>query len=278
MSIDTGDARGLDTAGAAGDPLAPRVADFYAAFAAGDAAAAAAAFAVDGLYAFPSNPDDETDPRALGEGDGLAAAIAADPTFGAPHRIRVAAHEGGECLLEGWVLGAGGEPSHSFVAACRLDEAGAIRRCITFRCAPTEDAAGTDIEDPGVDAAEQIGRYFHELELGDMEAAMQCFTEDCLYAHPPYGKGLPRVEFRGHAELKAGLDHRGTQPKRHFVPVSIQRGPHLLFEGHVWVDGTEDGRTESFMSSASLAPDGRVRRYLAYVCEPMVAPPVTGRA
>jgi hypothetical protein len=271
MSTDTSSAAGLDTAGAAGDPPAPRVADFYAAFAAGDADAAVAAFAADGLYAFPSNPDEETDPRRVGEREGLRPAIAADPTFGAPHRIRVAAHEGDECLLEGWVLGADGEPVHSYVAACQLDDEGKLRRCITFRCAPTEDAAGTDIADPGVDAAEQIGKYFHELEAGNMEQAVQYFTDDCLYAHPPYGKGLPRVEFRGHEELMAGFQHRGTQPKRHFVPVSIQRGPHLLFEGHVWVDGTEDGRTESFISSASLAPDGRVRRYLAYVCEPMVA-------
>jgi ketosteroid isomerase-like protein len=263
--------KGLDTAGAAGDPLAPRVAEFYAAFAAGDADAAAAAFAPDGLYAFPSNPDEETDPRTVGEGDALAATIASDPTFGAGHRIRVAAHEDGECLLEGWVLGADGEPTHSYVAACQLAEDGAIRRCITFRCAPTEDAAGTDIPDPGVDAAGQIAKYFHELEAGNMAEAVQYFTEDCLYGHPPYGKGQPRVEFRGHEELKAGFDHRGTQPKRHFVPVSIQRGPFLLFEGHVWVDGTEDGRTESFISSATLAPTGQVRRYLAYVCEPMVA-------
>jgi hypothetical protein len=96
---DTTRTTGLDTAGAAGDPLASRVADFYAAFAAGDADGAAAAFAVDGLYAFPSEPDEETDPRTVGEGEGLAAAIAADPTFGFPHRIRVAAHEDGECLL-----------------------------------------------------------------------------------------------------------------------------------------------------------------------------------
>jgi ketosteroid isomerase-like protein len=268
---DTSSTDSLDTASAAGDPLAPRVADFYGAFAAGDADAAVAAFAADGLYAFPSNPDEETDPRAVGEGDGLGAAIAADPTFGAPHRIRVAVHEGGECLLEGWVLDDDGAPTHSYVAACQLADDGAIRRCITFRCEPTEDAAGTDIEDPGVDAAEQIGRYFHELEAGNMAEAVQYFTEDCLYGHPPYGKGLPRVEFRGHEELKAGFDQRGTQPKRHFVPVSIQRGPFLLFEGHVWVDGTEDGRTESFISSATLAPSGQVRRYLAYVCEPMVA-------
>jgi len=237
---DMTDAKGLDTAGAAGDALAPRVADFYAAFAAGDADAAAAAFAADGIYAFPSNPDEEADPRMVGEGEALGAVLATDPTFGAPHRIRVAAHEDGECLLEGWVLDA-------------------------------EDSLGTDLADPGVDAAEQIGKYFHELEAGHMDAAVEYFTDDCLYGHPPYAKGSPRVEFRGRKELKAGFDHRGTQPKRHFVPASIQRGAFLLFEGHVWVDGVEDGRTESFMSSATLAPDGRIHRYLAYVCEPMTA-------
>jgi len=257
---------------AAGDVLAECARAFFAAFAAGDAAAAAATFAADGLYASPSNPADETSPRRLGRGPELAPALEADPTFGSPHRLRLCCAEDGDCLVEGTVLGAGGEPSHSFVASIQLDGAGRICRYLTFRCAPTEDAAGTAMENlSGADAQAQIAAYFEELESGNFPAAMNYFTDDCLYSHPPYSHGSPRVEFRGHEQLLAGFEKRGDQPKQHFVPVSIQRGPHLMIEGHVWLDGsTPDGGTESFISSATLAPDGRVRRYLAFVCEPMV--------
>ncbi|MFN8217835.1 MAG: nuclear transport factor 2 family protein [Solirubrobacterales bacterium] len=256
---------------AAGDPLPPAVAALYAALAAGDPDAAARCFAADGLYAFPSNPDEETDPRRVGEGATLREAIAADPACGLPHALRVCAHEGPDCLLEGTVLDAGGAAAQSFAASFQLAADGRLRRALAFRCAATEDAVGVDVElPPGIDAMERIGAYLHELEVGNMGAAVAYFTEDCLYAHPPYGKGLPRVEYRGHAQLKAGFERRGTLPKKHFAPAAIQRGSHLLIEGHVWVDGGPEGRTESFMSSASLAADGRVARYLSFVCEPMV--------
>lgn len=257
---------------AAGDPLPEAAAGFLAAFAAGDAEAAAARFAASGVYAFPSDAADETSPRRLGQGEGLAAVLAADPTCGAPHRLRLCCAEGGDCLLEGYVFDAGGAPAHSFAASLQLDAEGRIARYLTFRCPPTEDAVGTAMENPsGADAQAQLGVYFERLEGGDFDAAKAYFSDDCLYSHPPYSHGSPRVEFRGHAELLAGFERRGKQPKQHFVPVAIQRGPHLMVEGYVWLDGsTPDGGTESFISSATLDPDGRVRRYLAYVCEPMV--------
>jgi hypothetical protein len=266
------EARVADLVPAAGDRLPEAAAAFLAAFAAGDVEAAATAFAADGVYAFPSDLADETAPRRLGSGAGLAEALAADLTCGSPHRLRLCCHEGADCLLEGYVLGPDGEPVHSFVAGLQLDGAGLIARYLTFRCAPTEDAAGTAMENPsGADAQAQLGAYFGKLEAGDFDAAKAYFTDDCLYSHPPYSHGSPRVEFRGHEELLAGFERRGKQPKQHFVPVAIQRGPHLMVEGYVWLDGsTPDGGTESFISSATLAPDGRVRRYLAYVCEPMV--------
>jgi len=257
---------------AAGDPLPAGAAAFLAAFAAGDAETAVAAFAAEGLYAFPGDAGDETAARRLGSGAELAATFAADPTCGAPHRLRLCCHEGADCLLEGYVLGADEEPLQSFVASLQLDRDGRIVRYLTFRCAATEDAAGTSTKNPsGADAQAQLAAYFRELEAGNFEAAKGYFSDDCLYSHPPYSHGSPRVEFRGHDQLLAGFERRGKQPKQHFVPVAIQRGPHLMVEGYVWLDGaTPDGGTESFISTATLAPDGRVRRYLAYVCEPMV--------
>ena len=265
-------AAATDLVPAAGDPIPTSAAGFLAAFAAGDVEAAASYFGPSGLYAFPSDAGDETSPRRLGEGGELPAVLAADPTCGAPHRLRLCCAEGGDCLLEGYVLDAGGGAIHSFVASLQLEAEGRIARYLTFRCAATEDAAGTTMENPsGADAQAQLGAYFQELESGDFDAAKSYFSDDCLYSHPPYTHGSPRVEFRGHAELLAGFERRGKQPKQHFVPVAIQRGPHLMVEGYVWLDGsTPDGGTESFISSATLDADGRVRRYLAYVCEPMV--------
>jgi ketosteroid isomerase-like protein len=256
---------------AAGDPLPRVLATFYASFAAGDSDGAASCFTADGIYAFPSNPEEETDPRRVGEGATLAETIAADPAFGHMHTIRVCATGERDCLVEGMVLDAAGEPEHSFAASIQLATDGRLRRCIVFRCAPTEDATDLGVElAPGIEPLERIGAYFHELEVGNMDAALTYFTEDCLYAHPPYAKASPRVEYRGHEQLKSGFERRGTLPKRHFSPVVIQTGAHLLIEGHVWVDGHPEGRTESFMSSATLTADGRVHRYLAFVCEPMV--------
>lgn len=260
---------GEPPAPAAGDPLPAAIGGLYAALAAADLEAAVACFAPDGAYGFPSDPEEETDPRRVGEAETLPETIAADPVFGRAHAIRVCAHEGSDCLLEGTVLDEEGGPLLSFAASFQLAVDGKLRRMIAFRCAPTEDATDLHAElASGIDAQERLGAYLHELERGNMEAAVAYFTEDCLYAHPPYAKASPRVEYRGREQLKAGFERRGSLPKRHFVPVAIQRGPHLLIEGHVWVDGVPEGRTESFMSSASLDPDGRIRRYFAFVCEP----------
>src|SRR4051794_20369390 len=105
-----------DLTPAAGDRLPEAVAGFLAAFAVGDPEIAAEAFAADGIYAFPSDVADETSPRRLGEGAGLAGVLAADPSCGLAHRLRLCCHEGADCLLEGYVLAADGEPLHSFVA------------------------------------------------------------------------------------------------------------------------------------------------------------------
>jgi ketosteroid isomerase-like protein len=258
---------------AAGDELPPAAAAFFAAFGGGDLDAAVASFAADGLYAAPGEDPDETAPRRLGQGSELVAALESDPAFGSAHALRVCCAEDGDCLVEGTIAGPDGEPAQSFAASLQLDRTGLISRNLTFRCEATEDAAGTAMENPsGADAQAQLAAYFQELESGDFDAARAYFSEDCLYSHPPYSHGSPRVEFRGHEQLLAGFERRGNQPKQHFVPVAIQRGPHLMVEGHVWLDGsTPDGGTESFVSCATLAPDGRVKRYLAYVCEPMVA-------
>lgn len=237
-----------------GDALPDTVARFLERFAAAAAGPAAECFAADGLYAFPGDPDEERGARIGGAGPDVEAVLAEDPALGRPHRVRACVVEGRDCLVEGWIEDRDGE--RSFVAALRLDRVGLIARCLCFRCDRVAQA--------------QIDAYFDELEAGRFAAAVERFSEDCLYSHPPYAPGLPRAEFRGHAELLAGFERRGKLSKRHFVLAAAQRGPHFLLEGLVWLEGTAAGRDASFMSTATLAADGRIQRYVAFVCEPAV--------
>ena len=69
-----------------------------------------------------------------------------------------------------------------------------------------------------------LDTYFEHLEHGRFAAAADCFSEDCLYSHPPYAPGAGRAEFRGRAELLAGFVRRGNRPYEHTLAVTLQRG------------------------------------------------------
>lgn len=258
-----------EVAAAAGDPLPGAVASLLERLAAGDAPGAAACFAPEGFYAFPGDPAEERGARAVGAGALLATTIADDPTLGRPHPVRVCVVEGSSCLIEGQVELEEGGPL-SFASSFQLDAEGMISRCLTFRCQQVGEVgtAAADVT-PG-DARAQVDGYFDELEAGRFAAAVAYFGDGCLYSHPPYKPGLERVAFRGRDSLQAGFEHRGKLAKRHFLLAEGQRGPHLLLEGAVWLEGTAEGRDASFMSSVTLAPDGRIGRYVAFVCEPAV--------
>jgi len=120
--------------------------------------------------------------------------------------------------------------------------------------------------------------YFAHLQAGRFEAATEHYSSDGLYSHPPYSPGAGRAEFRGHAELLAGFEARGVRPARHFFHVSVQRGGDLMIEGHATVDGTSEGPQNSFVSSASLDADGKIRRYVAFQTEGRVPRLESGRA
>jgi hypothetical protein len=99
------------------------------------------------------------------------------------------------------------------------------------------------------------------LIAGDFGGAAACFSIDCLYSHPPYRPGTPRVEFRGRDALRRGFEQqRGARPVRPAISRSVQHGADCLIEGVV--DGDPPGG--SFISSATLDPDGLIRRYVAY--------------
>lgn len=255
----------------AGDPLPASVEALLAAFAAGDAAAAAACFAADAIWAPPSDEEHETAERAVFEGSEIAAALAADPYMGARHDVRVNLYEGSDVLLEGDILGTDGEPTRGFGMSVQLADDGLISRVLLFRIERVVDNAGTDRENPsGIEIQKQIDEYFHELDASRFENATTYFSADGMYLHPPYAPNTPRVAYDGTEELLAGFEKRGAQTWEHFTDVSIQRGAYMMFEGHVLIDGTLEGPTGCFISSATVDEEGKVLRYLAFYTAPMV--------
>src|SRR5204863_3997489 len=162
--------------------------------------------------------------------------------------------DGRDCFVE-WRRDAA-----TFVAALQLDSAGRIARCLSFNCPLVEPPAPP--RSPSAHSARAVlERYFAALTAGDFEGACACFSDHCLYSHPPYSRGESRAEFRGRAELLAGfLGVRGARPSRlPRILCCVQDGSDCFIEGVV--DG--DPPRGSFVSSVSLDGDGLICRYVA---------------
>jgi hypothetical protein len=173
-------------------------------------------------------------------------------------------------LVEGRLVDRRGVPVQSLLASFALSGA-EVERQLVFTCPPLTGAAtwsAPATHGRPADAREVIDRYFAHLDASEFELAADCFSADVFYSHPPYGPGLPRAEFRGREELLAGFRRaRGPRPDReHHILLSPQRGAECLLEGFT-VDRPVGC---SFISSLSLDGDGRIRRYVAVMCEPAV--------
>jgi hypothetical protein len=219
------------------------------------------AFAEDALLAYWDGTGEETAPRTLVEGrEDVRSALEA--ALGPRPEILVCVDDGASCLLEGRLA------LETFAASLQRDAAGAVTRCLLYRTSYIEPSPTWAVEADvrPADARVALDTYFEHLEHGRFAEAADCFSEDCLYSHPPYAPGAGRVEFRGREELLAGFMRRGNRPYEHTLAVVLQRGSECLLEGTA--TGTALGG--SFMSSLSLDGDGRLRRYAAFYCEPPV--------
>jgi len=255
----------------AGDPLPPGPGDLLRGLSVGDAGLAASGFAADAVYAAPASDVEEDAPRVILEGSEIGERLAADSQLGCVHRVRLCCVESNDCLLEGWILGPDDDRVRSFAASLQLDGSGLIARCLLFRTPPVEDAGGVGgPNEAGADIRALLDEYFEELQAARFEAATANYSEDLLYSHPPYSPGVPRAEFHGRDGLLAGFEARGPRPARIFLDLSIQRGADLLLEGHALADGTPQGPRTSFVSSASLDPAGKIRRYVAFQAKQQV--------
>lgn len=168
---------------------------------------------------------------------------------------------GADGFVEGLMRARSGAVTGTFVASLQFDADGAITRCLCFHGPAVEPPEeGRDGPPPGTGRT-TLDLYFERLIAGDFDAAAACFSADCLYSHPPYRPGTARIEFRGREQLRRGFEQkRGARPVRPRIICCVQRGPSCFIEGIV--DGDRPGG--SFVSSATLDPDGLIRRYVAF--------------
>ena len=222
-------------------------------------ALSADAFAPDAVYAYWDGSGDETASREIARGRQPIAAVLAQ---WAEAKTLVSVSDGRDCFVEGCI----GDTA-TFVAALQLEGAGTIARCLSFHAPLVEPGPAPAL--PSAHSARAIlDRYFLSLTAGDLEAACACFSDDCLYSHPPYSAGAARAEFRGRADLLAGFQGvRGARPSRlPRIVCCVQDGTNCFIEGVV--DG--DPPRGSFVSSASLDRDGLIRRYVAFYSDSRV--------
>jgi SnoaL-like protein len=221
----------------------------------------ASGFADDAILAYAAPEDDLRGSRAVATGrDAIAIALEQR----GPQPAEVA-----PCLVDGRSLMAEGRlEDASFVASLQLDRDGRIRRALWLSSAPVEPSptCGGGVGE-SLDARPILDRYFRHLQASRFREAVGCFADDCRYSHPPYAGGTARLDFGGRDALLDGFaNQRGPSPARQIVTALIQRGRDCIVEGVV--EGIPNGG--SFISSLSLADDGRIRRYAAWYCAPRV--------
>jgi ketosteroid isomerase-like protein len=260
--------------GTHGDEVPAAIAAYYRALDRGDAEAAAAYFSNDVRYAVPRRGQIETAPRRLvvGRAD-LVGYFDARGAAAHRHEVTFCVVAGDTCLLEG-VTGpiVGGRPDSTFAATALLDETGLVRRYVAYQCRPAVPLVDGECEPTVVvDARALVDRYFHALDAGDFDGAVDCFSDDVVYSHPPYrhtgiDSAEGRITFRGRAELLAGFNARGRRSFAHRILTCELRGSYGLFDGVV--EGLPNGNVGGFLSTMTLDGEGRIRRYLSFYCEP----------
>jgi hypothetical protein len=213
-------------------------------------------FADDAVLAYWDGEGEETAPRTIARGVvAIRDALAREPRR---REVVREVRDGRDGFVEGRLRHRDGAVTGSFAASVQFDDQGAIVRCLCLHGPAVEpDGEAAELPPPGT-ARATLDHYFERLIAGDFAGAVAFFSESCIYSHPPYVPGAPRVEFRGRDGLLRGFEQRGHRPIRPTIIRSVQDGAHCLIEGVVEPDGG------SFVSSATLDRDGLVRRYVAF--------------
>jgi len=262
--------------GLEGDALPTALAAYYEALDAGRMDEAVAAFTADAVYAVPFAGSQETDARNVVTGhEALAEYLQRRGLLPYRHEVLFCAVEGGDCLIEGVSVEAStGKANKTFVASVQLGDAGRIYRYLAYQCEPpvSPPPAKRSEGGAGTDAPALVDRYFTALAQGRFEDAAACFSVDTLYSHPPYRHTAitdnRRIAVNGRQALLELFGRRGPTTYGYRMDVILQRGPNAIFENAV-VDLPGGGEGGS-MGSLTIGPDGLIRRYAAFYCEPAV--------
>lgn len=117
-----------------------------------------------------------------------------------------------------------------------------------------------------------VEQYLRSLEAFDLEAVLDCFTEDAFYSHPPYrhGEGAGRRhEVTGRLDLRELFEQRGHRPDvHHEVLAAAIHGATGFVAGTFGPIG--ERAAGSFVSTVTLSPDGKIAAYAAYSSVPAV--------
>jgi ketosteroid isomerase-like protein len=105
-----------------------------------------------------------------------------------------------------------------------------------------------------------LDAYYAAVDAGDADAATATFTDDGLYIRPSLVEPGTLEVVRGHHDLLEFFRKRGNPPFRHEVVACACEGPLCFVEGVAYVHGEP---TTSFLVHATIADDGRIRRYFA---------------
>lgn len=244
---------------------------FYRVVDSGDMAGAVELCRDDVLFAAPPPGAGDTAPRYVTtDRAGLRERLDERGVKPYRHDLLVEVEVDGSHLVEGVIRSPDdGSDIATFAASAQLDDAGRIARYAAFMFEPPVPYVRADEPAPPVDAAEAVAEYFAAMEAGRFEDAAGSFSDDVVYAHPPYRPDGPRVVFTGRDELLQGFASRGTNSSTHPVVVIGQDGADCLLEGiH---DNLPGGRRATFVSSLTFNPAGEITRYVAWACDPMVA-------
>jgi len=254
-----------------GDPVPARLAAYYENLDAGRMEGAAAQYSDDAQYIVPFAGSQESDPPNVVGASELKAYFDRRGHLPYRHEILFSAVEGEHAFVEGVsVLAGSGHRDRSFVASVTLASDGRIRRYLAYAAASTIDPSPSTETRSDHDAHAVVDRYFNALREARFEEAAACFSEDCLYSHPPYRhtqiKDPNRVELHGRDALLANFNRRGPASFGYRMDAFVQRGPNAMFEqAVVGLPGGKDGLS---MGSLTLAGDGLIRRYAAFYFDP----------
>jgi ketosteroid isomerase-like protein len=114
-----------------------------------------------------------------------------------------------------------------------------------------------------------LERYLSSLEAYDLDATLDCFTEDVFYSHPPYGHEPDgaRHEVSNRTDLAKLFELRGNLGPHHRIDLVLAEGEECLAAGSVELDGKTVG---TFVSRFTMTSGGKIARYAAYASVPPV--------